>query len=287
MTEPRPTDILCGKSRDCLQAPGSIRFRNFIDTYTDQYIACTTKYSKMMITKEIYEIVSQQSRFLKFNSKTQEWEEISVMAGRDKIGHALRFSSRATRRKEKTESKPPKTHRRSGSTSSAVSTTSTDSASTNANAVGWEALAGHVRVASMADSIPLERVVSSGLAAELASELASNYEFAMTAGQLEMLLEEVAEDVLVESTSAHTPITPTDEELPAVAQIIRKVSKMAVTPAHQPTITCRALTEEQEHEDGALLDLLSAPVGDWDHDFAEDDFAINMEDFHRPFHLSS
>lgn len=48
----------------------------------------------MQITKEIYETLSQSSRFLKFNTLEKVWEEISPMAARDKCGHALRFANR-------------------------------------------------------------------------------------------------------------------------------------------------------------------------------------------------
>ena len=125
---PNDNDILCGKSRECLAAPGSVKFRTFIDTYTDRYCAASTKYAKMTITKEIYEKVSLESRFLKFNEEENLWEEISVMAGRDKIGHALRFSARATRRHGK------KSHRRTGSLSSISSTDS------NSNHFSWDCI---------------------------------------------------------------------------------------------------------------------------------------------------
>jgi len=46
----------------------------------------------MMITKEIYESVydAKASRFLKYNSEARQWEELSTMQARDKVGHALR-----------------------------------------------------------------------------------------------------------------------------------------------------------------------------------------------------
>lgn len=102
---PDPNDILCGKDKNCVHAPGSIRFRKIIESYRSRYANCLTKFDKMLITKEIYETLSETSRFLKYNAKEKVWEEISPMAARDKCGHALRFANRLKNKasKKKTE----------------------------------------------------------------------------------------------------------------------------------------------------------------------------------------
>lgn len=94
ITEPEPNDILCGKDKQCVAHVGSVRFRGIIDSYRQKYASSLTKFDKMQITKEIYENLTQSSRFLKFNTKEKVWEEISPMAARDKCGHALRFANR-------------------------------------------------------------------------------------------------------------------------------------------------------------------------------------------------
>jgi hypothetical protein len=48
------------------------------------------------ITKEIYDVLSQNSRFLKLNDQERLWEEITPLQARDKIGHALRFANHHT-----------------------------------------------------------------------------------------------------------------------------------------------------------------------------------------------
>ncbi|CAB9529166.1 expressed unknown protein [Seminavis robusta] len=98
--EPRPEDVLCGKDKHCVHAPGSIRFRSIIESYRERYASSLTKFDKMTITKEIYETLRQTSRFLKFNPKEKVWEEISPMAARDKCGHALRFANRLKSKKK-------------------------------------------------------------------------------------------------------------------------------------------------------------------------------------------
>lgn len=117
LSQPGDDDILCGKDRACALHKGSQRFRAVIDSYRATYQKASTKYDKMCITKEIYEVLSQKSRFLKYNDKEKLWEEITPLQGRDKIGHALRFANNhAASGKTK---KPRKALRRQGSFGSA------------------------------------------------------------------------------------------------------------------------------------------------------------------------
>ena len=82
------------QDKQCVAHVGSVRFRSIIESYRQRYANSLTKFDKMQITKEIYETLSQSSRFLKFNTQEKVWEEISPMAARDKCGHALRFANR-------------------------------------------------------------------------------------------------------------------------------------------------------------------------------------------------
>jgi hypothetical protein len=88
---------ISGKNRECVNSPGSIIFRNIIDSYAEQYADAVSKVDKMAITKMIYLKVSETSRFLKFDETEKVWVEISSVAARDKVSHALRFASRETR----------------------------------------------------------------------------------------------------------------------------------------------------------------------------------------------
>ncbi|CAB9515313.1 expressed unknown protein [Seminavis robusta] len=100
LVEPRPLDVLCGKTRECLVHPGSIRFRKVIESYADRYDRSEGKFSKTELTRDIYIEISQTSRFLKYNKVAGGWQELAHSVARDKIGHALRFSS-ARRKKGK------------------------------------------------------------------------------------------------------------------------------------------------------------------------------------------
>lgn len=80
----------------------------------------------MTVTKSLYEYLKTTSRFLKFNDKTKSWEEITSLAARDKVGHALRFAIN-TGNTEKKRMKSKRGHRRAGSDFSAASLTSISS----------------------------------------------------------------------------------------------------------------------------------------------------------------
>jgi len=96
--DPGQWDILCGKTKSCMMHPGTQRFRMVIESYRERYAEALTKYDKMTVTKEIYEALQvASSRFLKWTSKENAWEELTPMAARDKCGHALRFANRENR----------------------------------------------------------------------------------------------------------------------------------------------------------------------------------------------
>lgn len=134
LAQPGEDDILCGKDRACALHKGSQRFRAVIDSYRATYSKAVTKYDKMCITKEIYEVLSQKARFLKYNDKDKLWEEITPLQGRDKIGHALRFANNhnaAGGAGKATKSKRSrKALKRQGSFSSTSATSGTSSAIT-------------------------------------------------------------------------------------------------------------------------------------------------------------
>ena len=125
----------CGKEKGCVCHPGSQNFRAVIDQFAPKYQEAITKQEKMSVTKEIYDkLGSQNSRFLKYNSKAEGWEELTSLLARDKISHALRFANREKKAASESSSstlsvpKAKKGHRRSGSDSSnaTLSTAATD-----------------------------------------------------------------------------------------------------------------------------------------------------------------
>lgn len=91
IAKPTQNDILCGKEKQCLRHPGSRRFREVIESYHERYRNTNRKGDKMNLTKEILAALSRSSaRFLKFNNEANGWEELTEIAARDKISHALR-----------------------------------------------------------------------------------------------------------------------------------------------------------------------------------------------------
>jgi len=102
ITSPKSSDILCGKDKACVAHEGSKWFRKKIALNYERYQACTTKQEKMNITKDIVEELQQtkSSRFLKYDNESNSWREITQMAARDKVSHALRFASQKQEKKK-------------------------------------------------------------------------------------------------------------------------------------------------------------------------------------------
>merc|ERR1712194_739036 len=96
---PTECDILCGQSRICASHVGNKRFQAVLDTYTARYDKATSKQEKMMTTKEIVGYIHNLGgRFLKFKNNDGMWEEISNVAARDKVSHALRTKAASWKR---------------------------------------------------------------------------------------------------------------------------------------------------------------------------------------------
>ncbi|CAB9513149.1 expressed unknown protein [Seminavis robusta] len=99
---PNRFDILCGQSKQCFEWEGSRRYRLVIDSYSSKYAAAGSRLEKMAVTMEIYDLLQKsKSRFLRYKEAQAAWEEIPFLGVRDKIGHALRFANRATKRRPK------------------------------------------------------------------------------------------------------------------------------------------------------------------------------------------
>ena len=114
IVEPNKHDILCGKDKECLSHYGSQRFHAVIEAHCNEYQQATTKQEKMGITRKIVVTLNRLScRFLKYNEELQNWHEISHVAARDKVSHALRFANRKNncvvkRETQKCSSRPEK-----------------------------------------------------------------------------------------------------------------------------------------------------------------------------------
>lgn len=111
---PKNEDILCGQSRVCASHSGNQTFQQILGDYVHRYDIATSKQEKMQMTKAVVSIIHESGgRFLKY--KDGMWEEISTVAARDKVSHALRTKVSSWKRqhqqllqKEKDPFAPPK-----------------------------------------------------------------------------------------------------------------------------------------------------------------------------------
>ena len=206
----------------------------------------------MLITKEIYEIVSQKSRFLRFDTNKQGWEEIGVMAGRDKIGHALRFSARATRRKAK---KNEKTHKRSSSLSSTSSASS--SGGHSIGGFGWSA------IADVVESAPSTKEAVTKLPRTLHKQLTST----LTGDELQAFLYDIFKET--GATSKVMQTTPKTDISTVLASDVDDISEFIKSIGLSPQYEEKKATVATEM--GSLLSLLHEPIGVWGDEPNEND----------------
>lgn len=97
---PKSEDILCGQSRICASHPGNQTFQRVLGDYAHTYDIATSKQEKMQMTKAVVLTIHDSGgRFLKFREGM--WEEISTVAARDKVSHALRTKVNSWKRQHK------------------------------------------------------------------------------------------------------------------------------------------------------------------------------------------
>lgn len=93
----RPEDVICTKGRITKNHPGNMRYDAMIQQNRERYQACQFRGDKTRITHEIIDTVTESGgRFLKFDSESREWSELTKNLQREKVSHALRSSRRSS-----------------------------------------------------------------------------------------------------------------------------------------------------------------------------------------------
>jgi hypothetical protein len=90
--EPRDRDVVCGRGKGSYNRPGNVVFRNVIRMYIKDYLAARTKFEKTTVLNQVIDHLhnEEHARFLKFNSKSKQWFEITDDQAREKVGHTMR-----------------------------------------------------------------------------------------------------------------------------------------------------------------------------------------------------
>lgn len=108
---PTDDDILCGQDRTFARRRGNVIYYDLIQAQALRYSISSSKYEKMQLTKNIVaEMQSHGARFLRKTFRRQEgcgggggrnssgdWVELSLVAARDRVSHALRFAARCSK----------------------------------------------------------------------------------------------------------------------------------------------------------------------------------------------
>jgi hypothetical protein len=90
--EPRDRDVVCGRGKGSYNRPGNVMFRSVIRMYIKDYLAARTKFEKTTVLNQVIDHLhnEEHARFLKFNSKSKQWFEITDDQAREKVGHTMR-----------------------------------------------------------------------------------------------------------------------------------------------------------------------------------------------------
>lgn len=88
---PRYNDVLFGRGKNVVDAPGNINFRRIVDYYEDRYEAAG-RLEKTCIAELIVRMVKETNggRFLKREDGQEFWSEVDDAVARQKVAHAFR-----------------------------------------------------------------------------------------------------------------------------------------------------------------------------------------------------
>jgi hypothetical protein len=99
ITDPRETDVLCGRGGAALRHPGNQTYRRLVNLNKSLYITCL-KTEKLKISRSIVAAIrEQQGRFLERDAKDQTWYDIGDKKAIEKTSQALREGQPKLRQK--------------------------------------------------------------------------------------------------------------------------------------------------------------------------------------------
>lgn len=99
ITDPRETDVLCGRGGAALRHPGNQTYRRLVNLNKSLYITCL-KTEKLKISRSIVAAIrEQQGRFLERDAKKQTWYDIGDKKAIEKTSQALREGQPKLRQK--------------------------------------------------------------------------------------------------------------------------------------------------------------------------------------------
>lgn len=99
ITDPRESDVLCGRGGAALRHPGNQTYRRLVNLNKGLYITCL-KTEKLKISRSIVAAIREQNgRFLERNAESQTWFDIGDKKAIEKTSQALREGQPKLRQK--------------------------------------------------------------------------------------------------------------------------------------------------------------------------------------------
>ena len=87
---PNSSDVLLGRGRTFRSNPGNIRFHNIIENYFEKYESSNRTVKLVLSEEVVIEIKKLGSRFLKQQTETGGWIQVTDDFARERVAHAFR-----------------------------------------------------------------------------------------------------------------------------------------------------------------------------------------------------
>lgn len=88
----RSKDILCTKGSFGESHPGNARYWKILQSFHQEYMNCEQRSDKFRIILEVIATVKRYGgRFVRYDSESGLWEELSIAMEREKVSHGLRW----------------------------------------------------------------------------------------------------------------------------------------------------------------------------------------------------
>ena len=99
--QPTKHDIIVGRHKQAFNHIGNARFREVISSFLPRYMYAPTRRHRANLSKEIVDKIEVTGvRFLKEDTKTGLWMELTLTEKRNKVGHALRDAAASERSRQ-------------------------------------------------------------------------------------------------------------------------------------------------------------------------------------------
>ena len=99
-TTPHENDVVLGRGIAINKHKGNLIFRNVVDHHKNNYVSAVNNFERRFVSTEVMKTlktICPPGRFVRYDSNTNKWIEVSGEEAHNKTTQALRDASRGTR----------------------------------------------------------------------------------------------------------------------------------------------------------------------------------------------